>query len=75
VYLGFGFLESLCVTVVISIFYSKSMLPPLDVSRLPNHVNSCVLYVCLLFILSFFIIGVNPCGAICTTIRNIFVHL
>ena len=32
-----------------------------------NHVNSCVVSVCLLFIFSFTIYWLNPWGAICTT--------
>ena len=53
-YLGWVSSESLCATVVISLFYSEnfSLSPLVDVGKLPNHVNSCVLCVCLLFILS-----------------------
>ncbi len=57
-YLGWVSSESLCATVVISLFYSEtfSLSPLVDVGRLPNHVNSCVLYVCLLFIFSLLIL-------------------
>ena len=47
------FSESLCATVVISLFYSETFFlsPSVDVGKLSNHVNSWVLCVCLLFIL------------------------
>jgi hypothetical protein len=46
---GLGFLqESPSATVVISLFFSEafSLSPPVDADILPNHINSCVLYLC-----------------------------
>ena len=40
----------------------------MEVGNLPNHVNSCIFCVCLLFNFCLFtIIDLSPGGAICTT--------